>query len=252
MLGPDSWKNWSLGHVGCLNVFGFALGLRWLQRDLGLPFLILPRVTKVVKMKLFLAEIKPFYLNRIAFSLLTYSPPVVLGAIVAPAQFAAYGVAEYFYKCLLAIAQIGNQALYPYVVRTRNQHHFWISFLVLALCILFLAFLMLCTHAMVINALFGRDLVEANNFVPLFLLLGFVSFLNIFMGFSLAALHDNFRPVNISTPLAAILYVVLFSALGGSENFNPRHLILIVIFCEFVSLIIRLQVFRLKDASDIT
>ena len=102
----------------------------------------------------------------------------------------------------------------------------------------------------IINTVFGPEFSGSSQFVPYFVALGCVSFLNVFMGFPAAALYNNFRPVNASTMYATAFYLA-FLLIGFSFDIITGYTIItILIFSEVISTIIRVRVTGNQSTSD--
>ena len=234
-----------LGFLNVLFVYIFLLliGCIFLQRKLMFPTKIFPNFQYFYHAKRFLKEIKPFFMNRVASSILVYSPSVVLGSFLSPGVFAIYGVAEYFYKAMMALTQIGNQATYPYISKNRSKRYFIISFLTFLIGNLLIVTLGLCFNEEIILMVFGSKFTQSSFLVPFFLLFGILSFLNIFLGFPLAALLKNFKPVNASSILVCFVYLSAVLILISYDSVNARMIIFTLIVCETLSILIRGSIF---------
>lgn len=188
----------------------------------------------------------PFYISKLAYSVLTYSGPILVGLVAGVKSVAIYNVSEKFYQAGQSLSSPISQALYPYFSNKKDWRVFNKLFFV-CICIHSLGCLVIAFNAEVIlHFSFGKDYVEGALYLKVFMIIAAVNFASVFLGFPLFSLLDKMNLV-YKTSYPGVFISIMFLAAGYfSKNLSVEYIMNSMLFGETTTLMIRLT-FWLKE-----
>jgi PST family polysaccharide transporter len=163
---------------------------------------------------------REYFISRFFASLYTTLCIVYLGLFSSSTQVALYGAAEQLYKAGQQVFSPFTQAVYPYMVRTRNYSVFY---KILAICF-FIAItgstMGLFAGEVILNIIFGDDFSNAKDVLNIFMLTILISSMSMMIGYPALAPLGFSRKVNISVVLGGV--VQLFILIGITLFFDNK------------------------------
>lgn len=181
--------------------------------------------------KNFYNECRSFYASRLSSAGYIYVNVLVVSG-TSPFSLAFYGISEYIYKILQSVLQAFNQALYPYVAKTKDERSLYLTLILLLSFVLFFLLIFNFTSEKVVTFLYGEDYLVVIPYVNAFICLSFVGVFSFVFGFPAASLVLNFTYVNFSCHLGLFFYLFLLSSLWFVGAVEPLNLIYIRIVNE--------------------
>jgi PST family polysaccharide transporter len=193
----------------------------------------------------FYSECRSFYASRISSVGYLYANVLVVSS-TSPYLLAFYGVSEYIYKILQSVLQAFNQALYPYVAKTKDVRTLYLTLILLLFFVLFFLLVFNLTSEKVVTFLYGAEYLVIIPYVNAFICLSFVGVFSFIFGFPAASLVSSFTYVNFSCHLGLLFYLLLLSLLWFVGAVEPLNLIYIQIVNEVMIASYRLLSFVAK------
>ncbi|URG51616.1 oligosaccharide flippase family protein [Pectobacterium quasiaquaticum] len=190
--------------------------------------------------KVTFSESTPFFWGRSAAAIYTAGGTVFLGFFSNPIQVGLYSAAEQLYRGALSLIVPLNQALYPYMIRTRNILVFKkiiiattvISFIGVGLCILIAPW--------IIDVIFGKQFVGSTSTLIIFMIVSLFVLPSSLLGFPfLAALGDS-KTANGSIIYGGILHLFLLMTCYLFDWISALQVVFCILVVEFVILTIRI------------
>lgn len=196
--------------------------------------------TSLVMDKRILVESFPFFLTKISVSFYTSLTTVILGAYGTKEQVAYYGVAARIYSAIQSVISVLNQALYPYMMRTKNfillYRMLILTFVGSLTAIIFMHYI----GGYVIYYFAGEKYLPAKKILDMFMIIALISTSGLLMGYPALAPLGKAKIANYSVIVAGIvqlvmLYVLIFFNLG----INAKTIVATIGISEFIILMIR-------------
>lgn len=155
------------------------------------------------------SESTPFFWSRAAAAAYTAGGTVFLGIASTPVQAALYSAAEQLYKGAAAMVMPLNQALYPYMTRTKNVPLFWKIFKA-ALLVIFLGLVTgIVIGPWIITTFFGASFAEAYPILVVFMCVLAFMIPSSLLGYPFLAALGNLSVANKSVIYGGLLQVIL-------------------------------------------
>lgn len=174
-----------------------------------------------------------FFVSRIFAAFYTSFSSVFLGVFGGAQQVALFGAAEQFYKAAQQVFFPFSQALYPYMVRTKNYKVFKKILIVCFLIAVLGAAFGLITSSYLLNVVFGASYAAASEVLDLFMLTIVVSSVSLMMGYPALAPLGLSNKVNLSVVLGGLVQLIMLCALAVSPITKTAEVIVVLIFvCE--------------------
>ncbi len=188
-----------------------------------------------------------YFLSRAAVSLYTTCCGIYLGVFSSPGQVAIYNVAEQLYRAGTQVFAPVSQAVYPYMIRTKNFKFYYkiITLTVLvALCgALFGWFL----GDSIITLIFGAQYKAASDILKIFMITIVFSTAGVMFGYPLLVPLGKAKLANQSVYFAGIVQVLgLVYIFVTSTNITASSVAISVLLCELTVLLLRVYAFARK------
>lgn len=186
-----------------------------------------------------------FFISRISVSLYTTGCSVYLGIFGEIKQVAYYNAAEQLYKAGQQIFVPFNQALYPYMVRTKRYDVFWKTFSICLLIAILGSVFGFTFGNIVLRVIFGDSYTAASMILNIFMISIILNTAAILMGYPALIPLKGARQANLSVLYVGILQLCLFFIIYFCFiEVNAEVMAGTVLICEFFVLIIRLYFYK--------
>lgn len=181
-----------------------------------------------------------FFVSRIFAAFYTALSAVFLGVFGSANQVALFGAAEQFYKAGQQVFSPFTQALYPYMVRTKNYLVFK--------RVVFICFLMAIVGACfghiaggyILELVFGSPFEAAADVLSIFMLVLVCSSFSMMMGYPALAPLGLSGKVNLSVILGGAVQLVMLAVLVISPlEANAIAVVILILLCELSVLFFR-------------
>lgn len=208
---------------------------------LKIKFLVVrKKMIKIVFFKSF-----EFFFSRAFVAIYTSGCGILIGNLGTSGQMALYSAAEQLYKAAQQVFSPINQAIYPYMMRTRNYKVFFL-FLYGSLVVCFIG----CAIGWgwgehIIKLLYGKDF-EAARFVLYILLLALLfNTAAVMLGYPALAPLGLSRVANLSVIYAGVVQLFLFLAIVYLPVYKMHiYVAWSVVISEFTVMFIRMMALR--------
>ncbi|WP_248464283.1 oligosaccharide flippase family protein [Pectobacterium versatile] len=186
----------------------------------------------------------PFFWANAASALYNAGGTVFLGFFSTPYQTGIYSAAEQLYRGAIALLTPIYQALYPYMVRTKNKKLFWNVFK-LALCIVFLGvFFSSFLVDWVIKLIFGADFSDSADVMMIFMAIFLCAVASGLIGYPYLAAMGDSKSVNMSILYAGFFQIGLLVLSCIFNVVNALQMVLCIFIVEMFILIYRTLAIR--------
>ena len=184
-----------------------------------------------------------YFLSRAAVSVYTTASTLIVGAFAGVQQAAYYSACEKLYQAGQSATGPVNQALFPYLAKTRD-----VKFLLKVISMFFVPLLVSISIAyyysdLILDVFFGSEYLEAASTLRIFLLICMVNFLAVNFGYPAFASLGKLHIANISVCIAAILQLSVLLVLYKTENISAKSVALSVLFVESFVAVLRMSLF---------
>lgn len=184
-------------------------------------------------------QARPFFLSRAAVSSYTAGGSVFLGLFSSVHMVAAYAVAEQLYRGGQAILSPFSQAIYPFIVRTRNFRVFAQALLastLVAACGCVTTFFL---GAEIITLIFGSEYAYATPVLYVFMATLLVNTPSVMLGYPMLGALGLLQRANDSVYIAGSIHLLILVWLYASDNINAHAVAMAVLIVEIVVLVLR-------------
>jgi len=194
--------------------------------------------------KLILFESFPFFLTKLSVSFYTTLTTVILGTYGSKEQVAYFGVAARIYSAIQSLVSVLNQALYPYMVRTKNYK---ILYRVLMAAVIGGLIGVVGSYYFgewVIYYFAGAAYLPAKSLLDMFMIIALISTTGLLMGYPALAPIDKAKFANYSVMVAGCIQLLLLSIIILiNVPMTAKLIILSIAVSESSILAIRLYAF---------
>lgn len=154
-----------------------------------------------------------YFVSRVFVSLYTVCGSVYLGFYGSAQQIAFYGAAEQLYKAGQQVFFPFSQALYPYMVRTKN---YIVLYKVIMVC-----FCIACSGALfgffageeILNIIFGLEFEKASQVLNVFMITIIISSISLIIGYPALSPLGFGSKVNISVVIGGLIQLILLGVI---------------------------------------
>jgi len=179
-----------------------------------------------------------FFWSRLAVSVYTSASSIVIG-LVDLNQAALYGAAEQIYKAGQSVTGPINQALFPYIARTRR-----LSDLLKAVPVISVILIIGCLGVWLFSdylvyIIYGQNYSDAKPILGVFLILVVVTYLNVSFGYPLFAGIGRPEIANYTVISASIVYAICLLALMIFDSVSAINMVVCVAITEVTVLLLR-------------
>jgi O-antigen/teichoic acid export membrane protein len=229
----SSWDNvivfWFLSQlIGCII-------LNYQYRVLGYSFSA--PLLKDIK-ELFFSSLH-FFVSRLSVASYTSLNVIILSSLSPNANLGLFAICDQVFKAGQAATSPITQALYPYMLRTKNWA-FYIKLTLISLVILSIGLLSVYfLYESFFDIVFDEEVDQINTILPIFLLLIFVNFIARNIGNPLFGPLQKLNIANNSVIFGALLHLVLVFWLYVNEQLSAISLSYCILFIECSILLIR-------------
>lgn len=182
-----------------------------------------------------------YFLSRISVACYGVGSTFYLGIVSTPLQVAYYSVAEQFYRGAIAIYNPVTQALYPYMVRTRNISFFKKVLLIATFCAFAGAFLGLLVGDGLISLLFGSAYKNSIEVYYVFMVSLLVAIPSILLGYPFLGALGDAKEANRSVIAAGIIQAIVLCFSYILNYTSAVYVACTVLVAELISLIYRVK-----------
>ncbi|MBW7984693.1 oligosaccharide flippase family protein [Enterobacillus tribolii] len=181
-----------------------------------------------------------FFLSRASAALYSSLCLIMLGYCSTPIQVAYYNAAEQLYKAGQQVFWPINQAIYPYMVRTKNYKLFYkvifVALLVAVLGALFGVF----WGADILELIYGKEFIAASNILSVFMIAIVINTLGSLMGYPALVPIGLSKIANNSVIIAGLFQIiVLCSIYYSGMTVIGKTIAYSVVACELLVATIR-------------
>lgn len=185
-----------------------------------------------------------FFLARASVTIYGTTGTFVLGLVGGDAVVGVFGSAQKVMQAYGGIVSPLQQAIYPYMIRTRNLSVFrrifnWVTWA----NVLFVTVVILLA-GLVVRILFKTDDVAIIRTLQIMMVQSYATIPAILLGYPLLGVFRSTKKVNDSTVVASVAYLLLLAILYLFGWINIYAMAAIMVFCEFLILGMRLFYLR--------
>lgn len=182
-----------------------------------------------------------FFWSRAAVATYTAGGAFFLGLTSTTHQIAYYSAAEQLYKGAQSLFQPISQALYPYMVKSRNIGLFKkIIFYSISLSLLGLL-IGIATGKFFLDLIYGSGFNESYPALVIFMLTYSITIPSILLGYPLLGAYGESKTANMSVVIAGTFQVVFLIICHTMNWTNAWHVCLSILIVESIVLAIRAQ-----------
>ncbi len=186
-----------------------------------------------------------FVFSRIATIIPLSGGAIILGAVYSPLTIVSYVAVEQLYKAGRGIAGAVVQALFPFVVKTKDLVMFLkIVFFILVL-ISFSCFIFYLFSEEVLLLAFNLTDTEVINVYNIFLVTVIISFMTQAFGYPLFSIVNSVKCANKTSYYSLFIYITGASLLLYSDNITPVNVAILALINEIFLFCLRLMFFVL-------
>lgn len=194
-----------------------------------------------------------FFWARAALSLYTSGSVLFLGLYGGLNEAAKYSIAEQIYKGIQGIFGPFSQAMYPYMIKTKNYKKLYIVILFcFVLSIMAMIIINLVGEKSIIM-LYGKNAHDSYDILKIFGYTVIVTSVSVFMGYPLYGALQKTSVANNSVIIGGITQAVLVFLMYRWNLINAITVAYSVLFSEMVVLLVRTMVFvnfKLAEKND--
>lgn len=181
-----------------------------------------------------------YFVSRVFVSLYTVCGSVYLGVYGSAQQIAFYGAAEQLYKAGQQVFFPFSQALYPYMVRTKN---YIALYKVIALCLC-----IACSGALfgflageeILSVIFGFEFEKATQVLNVFMITIVISSISLIIGYPALSPLGLGSKVNISVVIGGLIQLIILCGITFLiEEKTAVIVALSILICELFVFIFR-------------
>lgn len=193
---------------------------------------------------------RQFFWARGAVSLYTSLCTIIVGIAGGGQAAAIFSVCEQVYKAGKSLTSPLCQALYPYLIRTKDWHLFF-RFCIITTVIMFCGciFVMLAS-SFILNNIFQIKSAEAVVTLKVLSMSVFVSFLGVYFGHLALVPLNKIRAANNSVLIGALFFVLTNSVLYIFNKITPITMSIVIISTEIIITSIRIFIFSKSYRSE--
>jgi PST family polysaccharide transporter len=189
-------------------------------------------------------NIKGFFESRLAVSIYSTAPIILLGATSSQLVVGIYALAEQAYKILQTLAQPLAQSLFPYMASNSNGKLYLerlIKFLIPLMLFIALSYFI---SPIAFLYLFGDAAQESILLIKYFHLIYFFHVINLFLGYPFLVSIDRLDIANNSVLYALAGFITFSIILIFTESINIYTIASLVLISEVISVIFRFNTAR--------
>lgn len=202
----------------------------------------------LIQIKLIFLDGLQFFWSRAAVTLYTSASVFFLGIYGGVAEAAKYSIAEQIYKSFQAIFGPISQAMYPYMVRTRNYKSLIIISL---LCFLFASVFAIFFEVYglgLIKFIFGEKSINSYETLKIFSIIIIVTSISVFVGYPLYGALGKVYVANNTVIFGGVVQIFSLCVMIGSNRISAENVALAVLLTEFCVFFLRIVLIgRKKD-----
>lgn len=184
-------------------------------------------------------QARPFFLSRAAVSSYTAGGSVFLGLFSSVYMVTAYAVAEQLYRGGQALLSPFSQAIYPFLVRTRDFRVFMHALLLSTLAAACAYVTTLFWGAEIITLIFGSEYAYAAPVLYVFMAILLANTPSVMLGYPMLGALGLLQRANYSVYIAGSIHLLILAWLYISGNASAHAVAISVLIVEIVVLILR-------------
>ncbi|MCT4712313.1 oligosaccharide flippase family protein [Enterobacteriaceae bacterium H11S18] len=224
-------------------IFVMAVFIYWALKVVRIrPVRVGLRYLKVIAAKSF-----EFFFSRAFVAIYTSGCGLLIGNLGSPAQMALYSTAEQLYKAAQQVFSPVSQALYPYMMRTKDYRVFYR---------LLIGCLVICMIGCMVGWVWGNEIIKllygeafepATNILNVLLFALIFNTMAVMLGYPALAPLGLSKVANKSVIYAGIVQLILFLIIAlTSTNRLPINVAYSVLASESIVMLIRLTALKGK------
>ncbi|MCY1291938.1 Polysaccharide biosynthesis protein [compost metagenome] len=182
-----------------------------------------------------------YFWSRAAVATYTAGGAFFLGLVSSPIQVAYYSAAEQLYKAAQSLITPISQALYPYMVKSRNIK--LLLKIIKATVLISLSGLIfgILTGEFWLKTIFGAEYIASYSTLVLFMIIFTITAPSILLGYPMLGAFGGVRIANISVIIAGLIQAILLAACFLMKMTFATHIAATVLIVETIVLLIRIK-----------
>ncbi|WBL59218.1 oligosaccharide flippase family protein [Stutzerimonas stutzeri] len=180
-----------------------------------------------------------FFLSRITLQATSSISVLLLSYSADAGQVGLFGAAQKLFQALVGIIQPINQALYPYLAKTKDLELFIKFVVAIALAMILPTAIGIIFAEHILTIAFGRDFAAAAGTLKIYLVTGYVGVITILMGYPAFATIERIELANKSVIIASSVQVAALIALYTAQQVSPVNVAISILFTEIITLTLR-------------
>lgn len=191
--------------------------------------------------KFVLSNIRGFYESRLAVSLYSSAPIIVLGATSSQLIVGIYALAEQAYKILQTIVQPLAQSLYPYMASNKDGKIYLKNLVKFIIPLLIFTAISFFITPIIFLYFFGEQASESIILIKYFHFIYLFHVANLFLGYPFLVSINKLDTANNSVQVALLGFAIFIFFLLSVGKINIFSIASSLLIAELISLIIRLN-----------
>ncbi|CAH6636744.1 oligosaccharide flippase family protein [Pseudocitrobacter vendiensis] len=202
--------------------------------------ILLPGITILVEEFRFARQ---FFWARGAVSLYTSLCTIIVGAAGGIQSAALFSVCEQIYKAGKALTAPLCQALYPYLIRTKDWKVFFKFFTITSLVMFLGCIFVMLISKFILNTIFHVDARESVTTLKILSITVFISFLGVYFGHLALVPLNKIKVANNSVLVGAFFFVIVNLVLYQFNLISPISMAGVIFLTELIITLIRVIAF---------
>ncbi|MGT3816853.1 oligosaccharide flippase family protein [Vibrio cholerae] len=203
-------------------------------------YIALPRKLNI---KFVFQDSLSFFISRLSVGLYTSISVFFVGSFSGVMQAAMYSCAEKIYQAGQAATSPISQALYPYIVKSKDINKLYKLTFLLLLPVSAFSICGFLFSEYILDILYGSEYRSADEILKVFSIILAVNFISVNFGYPAFAYIKKLNVVNYSVHAGSILHSLLLLCLFLIDGINALNVSLSILLIESLVMIIRVSAF---------
>lgn len=190
-----------------------------------------------------------FFLSRVSVAAYSQASVFVVGSFSGNVQAGYFGGCEKLYQAAQNVMSPIVSALYPYLVKNKDQSFFFKLVSIITIFLIFGCSGCIWLADWIIGFILGDEFVVAKEVFVIFMCIVPISFVSMNFGYPAFALLNRVKLVNITVIVGSLFHLCSLSILGYLGYINAINVVLAILVTEILILLLRVSLFfKLKSS----
>lgn len=184
-----------------------------------------------------------FFISRLFVSAYTQASTIVIGHFSGAGAAGIYGSSEKLYQAAQSASSPVISALYPFLVKNKNEKLFYRLIFVCAIFVTCCTIFSIMNSKLILTVFFGKDFVVASDVFSIFMCIVPISFVSMCFGYPAFALINNIKLCNVTVMIAASIHITVLLFLIYLDMISPMSVVSSLLITEIVVLLLRVSLY---------